>query len=276
MAEAFGLAHRPIFVGGLFKSGTSLTRVLLGQHPGLFASYETYWFDPQVSERWDDPTSKRMAYMREFYGIDDALYARFLETKRAAPGREFIDIVLEHAARQAGKHRWVEKTPGNIDHIDRIHATWKDASVVLCTRDFRDTFASWKARRGNTIEEFMAASRASYDPLIARIAAGDPAFIAIDYADLIEDTAATMGRVLAHAGEPWNERCAAVDTDNTAAERERVRQVTGRDNLTSVSLAQPIFASSLGQWRTILTAEEVATIERELAHLYDVLGERWA
>ena len=35
MAEAWGRARRPIFVGGLFKSGTSLTRVLLGQHPGL-------------------------------------------------------------------------------------------------------------------------------------------------------------------------------------------------------------------------------------------------
>lgn len=276
MTEAFGLAHRPVFVGGLFKSGTSLTRVLLGQHPDLFASYETYWFDPQVSEHWDDPTSKRMSYMREFYRIDDTLYGELVAAKRAAPRREFVDILLEDAAARAGKRRWVEKTPGNIAHIARIHATWKDASVVLCTRDFRDTFASWKARRGNTIEEFVAAARAAWGPLAGRMSGADPEFLAIDYADLIEDTAATMARVLEHIGEPWDARCAAIDTDGTAAERERVKEVTGRDNLTSVSLSQPIFASSLGQWRDILTADEAATIERELAPLFAVMGKRWA
>lgn len=275
MAERYGLASRPVFVGGLFKSGTSLTRVLLGQHPDLFASFETYWFVPEVSEHWDRPEGRRLAYLLEFYGVDQELYERFKATKRAEPGREFVDIVLEHARLASGKPRWVEKTPGNIVHIDRIHATWKDARVVLCTRDFRDTFASWKARRGNTLEEFIAACHEAYDPLAARLGKPDPAFETIDYSELIGDTESAMRRVLSYIDEPWDPRCASINLDDTRAERSLVHQVTGRDNLTLQSLAKPIFTSSLGQWREILTQDEAAAIESEFAAIYAVMGERW-
>jgi len=39
----------PIFVGGYFKSGTSLLRALLGQHPDVASGLETHWFaiDPK-------------------------------------------------------------------------------------------------------------------------------------------------------------------------------------------------------------------------------------
>ena len=275
MVERYGLAERPVFVGGLFKSGTSLTRVLLGQHPNLFASFETYWFEPDVSEHWDRPEGKRLAFLLEFYGVDERLYEAFKAEKRANPNREFVDIVLEHARLASGKPRWVEKTPGNVSHIARIHQTWKDARFVLCTRDFRDTFASWKARRGNTLEEFLAACHRAYDPLADRLGGDDPGFTAIDYSELIEDTESAMRRVLAYIGEAWDSRCAEIDLDSTRAERSLVHQVTGRDNLTLQSLAKPIFRSSLGQWREIITADEAATIERDFATIYAVMGERW-
>jgi hypothetical protein len=33
-----------IFIGGMFKSGTSLLRVMLGQHLAISAGLETAWF----------------------------------------------------------------------------------------------------------------------------------------------------------------------------------------------------------------------------------------
>jgi len=84
-----------------------------------------------------------------------------------------------------------------------------------------------------------------------------------------------MRRVLDFAELAWNPRCAALDLNRTGEEREKVQEVTGRDSLTSVSLTRPIFSDSLGQWRTMLTTDEAARIEAELAGRYRVLGTRW-
>ena len=146
---------------------------------------------------------------------------------------------------------------------------------MLCTRDFRDTFASWKARRGNTLEDFLAACHVAYDPLADRLGRPDPDFATIDYSELILETESAMRRVLVYIGEPWDPRCATIDLDGTRAERSLVHQVTGRDNLTLQSLAKPIFTSSLGQWREILTPAEATAIEREFEGIYAVMGERW-
>ena len=44
------MSSNPIFVGGYFKSGTSLLRALLGQHPDIASGLETHWFaiDPSA------------------------------------------------------------------------------------------------------------------------------------------------------------------------------------------------------------------------------------
>ena len=39
------MLRAPIFIGGMFKSGTSLLRAMLGQHSAIASGLETYWFD---------------------------------------------------------------------------------------------------------------------------------------------------------------------------------------------------------------------------------------
>ena len=34
----------PIFIGGMFKSGTSIARKYIGNHPNIFSGLETNWF----------------------------------------------------------------------------------------------------------------------------------------------------------------------------------------------------------------------------------------
>jgi hypothetical protein len=269
-------ADRPIFIGGLMKSGTSLLRVLVGQHPLVFASFETHWFDPALRENWRDPQSRRMTLLREFFDIDDAAYARLCAEKQTNPAREFIDIVLENAAAAAGKPRWAEKTPANIRHWPLIRRLWPDAKLVHVTREYRDCFASWKARRGDTLDDFLNSARSAYDAIAPLLGSQTTDYMEVDYTDLVGDTEATMRRVLAFAELHWDPHCRAIDTDITAQERVLVQQVTGRDSKTSISLAKPIFGSSIGQWHELISAEEAATIRRELAPWYDRLGAKWS
>ncbi|MBO6782677.1 MAG: sulfotransferase [Alphaproteobacteria bacterium] len=274
-ANAPNRADRPIFIGGLMKSGTSLLRVLVGQHPDVFASFETHWFDPAIRENWDDRTSRRMVYLCEFFEIDDETYARLVAQKRAEPAREFIDIVLCDAAARAGKLRWAEKTPANIRHWPLIKSLWPDARLVHVTREYRDCFASWKERRGDSLDDFLQSARTAYDAISPLLGSSTDDYMEVDYTELVRDTENAMRKVLEFAELPWDARCAAIDTDATTRERATVKTVTGRDSKTSVSLARPIFDSSVGQWPDLITPEEADTVRRELAPWYARLGHGW-
>lgn len=271
----YGLADRPIFIGGLLKSGTTLLRALLGQHPALFASFETHWYEPEIRERWSDPSSRRMRYLLDFFGLSEAEYADIAATKRAEPGREFIDIVLERCAARAGKCRWAEKTPGNIRHFKLIRQQWPSARFIHVTREYRDCFASWKTRRGDTIDAFLAAAAAAYREIDGLLGSTAEGYLEVDHDELVCAPEKTMRRVLDFAGLDWCSACAELDVAATQGERQKVMQVVGKDSHTNVSLSRPIFTTSIGQWRTMLTEAEADRIEHDLAPYYAILGERW-
>lgn len=268
-------ADRPIFIGGLMKSGTSLLRVLLGQHPQIFAGFETHWFEDAIRRDWADPDSRRMGFLRDFFELDDETYARLCAAKSSAPDREFIDIVLCEAAARAGKPRWAEKTPANIRHWPLIQSLWPDAKLIHVTREYRDCFASWKARRGDSLDEFLESAKHAYDAIDPLLGTTTESYMEIDYTELVGDTETAMRRVLAFCELAWDARCAAIDTEATSRERDTVKQVTGRDSKTSISLEKPIFRSSVEQWRDLITTEEARTVRAELAPYYERLGRCW-
>ena len=268
-------ADRPIFIGGLMKSGTSLLRVLLGQHPELYAGFETHWFDDDIRTNWHRPDSRRMGFLRDFFEIDADTYARHCATKGSHPAREFIDIVLCDAATRAGKPRWAEKTPANIRQWPLIQELWPDAKLIHVTREYRDCYASWKARRGDSLVDFLDSARNAYDAIDPLLGTSSENYMEVDYTDLVSNTEGAMRRVLAFCELDWDKNCAEIDTAATSRERDTVRQVTGRDSKTSISLEKPIFESSIHQWRDLITPEEAATVRTELDPFYARLGARW-
>lgn len=48
--EGIQVNNAPIFIGGLYKSGTSLLRAMLGQHSNIASGLETFWFDLQLND----------------------------------------------------------------------------------------------------------------------------------------------------------------------------------------------------------------------------------
>jgi hypothetical protein len=268
-------ADRPIFIGGLMKSGTSLMRVLLGQHPIVFGSFETHWYTDPMRLHWNDPGSKRMQYLLEFFELSASDYRQLCAAKIVRPRTEFLDIVMEYCQARAGKQRWVEKTPGNIRHWSLIREQWPSAFLIHVTREYKDCFASWKARRGDDLQTFIDSAKTAYADIeqIAGHSTGN--YLEVDYSELVRAPEATMRRLLQQLQLPWSESCARIDTDATTAERGKVRDVLGRESLTAVSLTKPIFSDSIGQWRSILTSEEAQAIESELSPWYAVFGERW-
>lgn len=257
------------------KSGTSLLRVLLAQHRDVFGSFETHWFTDPMRLHWNDPGSRRMQYLIEFFELSDSNYQALCATKREQPHREFVDIVMEYCAIRAGKPRWVEKTPDNIHVWGLIRKQWPDAYLIHVTREYKDCFASWKDRRGDDLDTFLAAATTAYDDIQELLGTTTEHYLEVDYSELASDTESTMRRILTHVGLDWDGACTSIDLKETRTERTKVQNVLGRDSLTAASLTRPIFTDSLGQWRNILNENEISRIDHDLAPWYKILGKRW-
>ena len=270
-----GLSTRPVFVGGLMKSGTTVMRALLGQHHRLFGSFETHWFEDAVRFDWDNPELPRMKLLLSLLEIGEDEYAAMCEKKRADAAREFIDIVMDYCCKRAGKKRWVEKTPGNILHWSLIQEIWSKSSFIHVTREYKDTYASWKVRRRDSLETFLSAAKGAYDDIRLLLGAKNERYLEVDYVELVTETEQTMRRVLAHIGEKWDPACAALNVEQTGGERTHFKELMGRESWTLVSLSKPIFTNSIGQWRRFVDKEEQRIIEKELAEYYEIWGGKW-
>ena len=272
---AVAVLPAPIFVGGLMRSGTSLTRVLLSQHRDLFGTFETHWFSEPVRTGWRDTSSSRMQLLLQLLPLEDSEYETVSAAAREEPERPFIDVAMSYCTTRAGKSRWVEKTPDNIRHWGLIKTHWPDGFLIHVTREYKDAYASWKTKRGASLDEFLNAVRGAYDEIGPLLGSNVDRYLEIDYNALVNDTEAEMRRILDGVDATWDENCASLNLGKTVSERCKIRDVLGRESPTAKSLIRPINDEGVGQWRHLISNEEASRIETELADLYDVFGDRW-
>lgn len=257
------------------KSGTSLLRVLLGQHRRLYSTFESHWFTDDVRINWDNIENRRISLLIKLFDLSLDEYQLICDEKRKNVDIEFIDIVFRYCTTRADKSRWVDKTPYNIRYFDLITDEWSGAKLIHVTREYKDTFASWKLRRGDDITTFLNWSSVAYEKIESLLGTKTHNYYEIDYFDLVVKTRNAMRSVLEYIDEEWDEACAEIVTKNTEEERVKIKKIINRESLTSVSLAKPIFTKSICQWKNILTKNEADIIEREFARYYEVFGAGW-
>jgi hypothetical protein len=244
----------------MMKSGTSLLRVLVGNHPHIFSGYETHWFSPEIQLNWRDGSAKRLIWLRELYEIPPKEFQ--LLQQNSSSGLEFISAFMEYCTRREGKRRWAEKTPDNILHLETIWNQWPQAQVLHVRRDFRDIYASWKKNRKASLAEFLDRAKTTYRRLDRLLGHSTDNYLEVNYERLVQQPGPAMREVLEFLNEPWVEGMDRNPGDNQ--EYERVRQVVGVESATALALKRPIFSDSVGQWRRILNKEEVAAIDEHL------------
>lgn len=270
-------ADRPVFVGGMFKSGTSLLRALLGQHPDLFAGLETHWFEMD-----GEGAEQRLDWLAEFYGEDaEALQEQLAKTRGA---EAFLDAMMARAIAVADKSRWVEKTPANILHIARILAAWPDARFLHIERDPRDILASQiEAGRSTVLDSAAAQALAGKHDIpetiagfaltwTAMVGAADAfedapgrlgeRYLKLNYESLIADTETTMRRVLSFIDADWDP--AVVRFDGRGEDLALVKEVTGRTSRTLERLARPLTDKRVGLWQRVLSDADLVALTRAI------------
>lgn len=194
-------------------------------------------------------------------------------------GRGFR-AALDSIAREAGKKRWVEKTPTHVFNVDVITTGIPDATFLEITRDPRDILASKKSRKETAWSDRLPAERRarrrldqSFDPLwdglswkaaIRAGAAGNRAWprrwTRIRYEDLVTDAEGVTKHV-----------CSALELDYDPSLLDVSRGIPANFEERG-SPDRGVAATSVGRWRDVLTGTELAVCRLACRREMDALG----
>lgn len=226
---------KPIFIVGLPRSGSTLLEQMLASHPDIRAAGELPDFEMQM--RWAGDR-----YSKSY--LDAALIESVARDPSAEPGLRYLERTQWRAG---GRTHYIDKMPMNFANTGFILRMVPGATVIhirkspmdACFSNLKELFTRMY-QHSYRLDE-MADYYRQYDRLMARwappvgLAAG---IVEVDYAQLVTDPEATMRRVLAASGLPWNPACAN-PVDQSAV-------------VTTASAAQfrePIHSRALDQWK---------------------------
>ena len=265
----------PIFMGCLSKSGASLFRTIVGRHPNIFGGdgFETHWFSEEIYASWNDPDTRRQEWLRNWFEVSREEQRAIM--KASSDAADYFSRFMDRCADQAKKPRWLEKTPANLLHFDLIRSHWSPFKFIHVVREYKDIYASWTTKNLGTLkettpEEFVSIVRKSYSQVEHLLGTTTETYCEVKYEDVVLDTRSTLIRVLDFLGEPYVD--GMENYQGNSVELEKVKAIMGKDSNTSKSLKKPIFNSSIGQWKTLVTEPAAAFIDEELKEYRERLG----
>lgn len=259
------MSQRPIFIGGMFKSGTSLLRAMIGQHPNIASGLETYWFAIDWDRRYEEAVQERLQRLANFYEFDQD---QFVVLVAESPNvYVFLSRFLDTYAARLGKNRWAEKTPGNIQHMDRIVDGWPDAKIVHIIRDPKDIYASLReAKKWDSIGEFTERwcnIVGSVEHFRNTLDLNADRYFELRYESLVADPVETTRALLDFLDEEWSEDVASFA--GKSDDHDKVLKFTGKDSTTLRRLSQPLTVGRIGIWRDVLADDEIKSLRAAVA-----------
>ncbi len=255
----------PIFIGGLYRSGTSLLRAMLGRHSNIAASLETFWFDLDFSGKaaggrttrnWDgtrtEPLLDHVTRLAKFFDMDASHAMRLAD--KCSGAEEFIDLFMAEYAAGQGKKRWAEKTPANVLHTERIFSFWPGAKFIHVVRDPRDVYSSLRRTGKWTRPEDFAGLWVKFISAPTEAGRNASSMLKIRYEDLVLGPEKTMRSVLDFVREPWEISTALFPGE--PGDLEKVQKLTGKSSTTLEQLGKPLAAGRVGAWKRELDDPE--------------------
>ena len=222
----------PIFVVGMQRSGSTLVEQILGSHSAVEAVGEL----PYIRE-----IANRIVNLPSSPGRQP--YPERLGELSPEDRLDFAETYLERAAqrRKLKRPRFLDKMPGNFEHVGLIHLLLPRAGIIDVRRHplacglglFRQHFGD-AGGFSNDLGDIGLAYR-DYVALMAQIDRALPGRVCrVIYEDLVEDTETEVRRVLDYCGLAFEEGCLRYYETRrvvTTPSAEQVRRPIYRDGL---------------------------------------------
>ena len=215
--------ERPVFIVGMYRSGTTLVEQIVSSHPAVAAGGElTVWSPGEID-------------------VDAATGAFDPERRRAAVERYLS--ALEKFGPEAA--RVTDKLPTNFFRLGAIHALFPSARIVHCRRDPIDTCLSIYSTLFSTPVPYAARKEdlvfcyRLYRRLMAHwrevLPAG--ALLDVEYEQVVADRDAQTRRLIAFLGLDWHDACLQPERNRRAISTASAWQAR-----------QPVYTTSLRRW----------------------------
>ena len=246
----------PIFIGGMFKSGTSLARKYLGNHPTIFSGLETNWFEFDKlfnDEKFD--IKFKVNIWSAFFKIDVATIENIIKQSKCS--EEILDNLMQTIINKSNFKFWCDKSPPNITHGERIFKYWSNAKLVHIIRDPLDVFCSCKeAKKWDNPNLFVDTWSKIFNNL--NKLRTNKNYLEIHYEDLILDRIETLKNFYNFCELEWDNKYSEHFEEKN--EYLLVKEKTGKDSTTLKRLSEPITKKRIGIGSQKLSSVEVNQI----------------
>ena len=233
----------PIFICGMYRSGSTLVEQLLARHPQVSAAGELDWLP----------------------GIAQDTLAPYPESAAAAPPERLSRLAAQYLSHLAsafpGADRVTEKRPDNFLYIGLIKRLFPAAKIVQTTRAPLDNCLSVYFLHLDPAMSyaFDLLDIGHYYGQYRRLMGHwkrlyGAAIIEVNYDALVREPRAVMGQLLGTLGLPWDEGCLQTSKDSGAVKTASVWQVR-----------EPLYRRASG--RSEHYREQLATLRAYLAAL---------
>ncbi|ETX00295.1 MAG: hypothetical protein ETSY1_11740 [Candidatus Entotheonella factor] len=259
----------PVFIVGMPRSGTTLMRALLNQHPRISLALTESHFIPYFIKSFGDPPPfhspdqierfiKHFHQTVFFQNLSQQGHTFTIEDlsqhANLASWASIFECILRHFSPKPDQTDaiWGDKTPGYLKHIPLLKQLYPEAKFLHIIRDPRDYCLSARQSWGKSI--YRAAHRWQATLSKARQVGqslGD-AYLEVTYESLLGETEDVMGRIAAFLGCDYHPSMA-----QTGLSPEDTGSTTGKYG---------IVKDNTNKYRQHLSQHEIKRIEEIVCH----------
>ncbi len=206
----------PFFVLGAQRSGTTMLRLMLNQHPHLVVPHETKFivdFYRRLADYGNLATKENrirlLNDMAEYDRENRCGHLKQIDDLLALPLTsyvEVVDAVMQRYVRVFGKRRWGDKTPSYTTDIEVLWQLFPGCQIIHLVRDGRDVALSQRGLSWGSENLPRLAADWRWKTLLCHKVGqvlGPEHFLEIRYEDLVQEPATVLGRVCAFLGESY-------------------------------------------------------------------------
>jgi len=256
------------FLVGCERSGTTLLRLMLNEHPNMAMPAESH-FIVNLIERFGTEHILSKNEVIEAYNIivnlkrwqewenSKEVLLTQLEILENPTIAKIVNVVFELKLSDSGKQIWGDKTPKYSNYIDKIHNMYPDAKFIHLTRDGRDVCLSflktgwigpWVSRIAKYWSNRVEAAKSSQSYLTGT------RYLEIRYEDLVSQTEATLRKI-----------CRFLDQDYSAVMLEYSgdfeKNLAGRELALHQKLKRKPKTQDINRWKKELGWWKILTFE---------------
>jgi tetratricopeptide (TPR) repeat protein len=241
--------HKPIFVLGMPRSGTTLTEQIIASHSQVYGAGE-------LGALLEVAAQPPLALSHQALRYPESLRA-LTPNELTRWGKDYL-AKLPKASHSFA--RVTDKMPSNYYALGLIAAMLPNAKIIHVRRDPIDTCVSCFTRlfghtqNGSYDLAELGRQYATYARLMEHWRTLLPGrFLEVQYEDIVADVEREARNLISYCALPWEDACLAFHKTKRGVRTASVLQVR-----------QPIYSSSVQRWRRV---------EKYLAPLIDALGE---